>query len=277
MLPPFRLGLGGRLGAGKQWMSWIHIDDLVKMYIFSLESNDVIGPINAVAPNPINNSGFTRELSKSLSTPAIFPVPSIILKIIFGEMSSILLGSQRVSADKVLSLGFKFNYPALGDAFNSLIRPYGNIGCHVFWSYQWLSQDKENVYNFFSKAENLEVITPPWLNFKIVKKSDGEMRQGTLIDYKLKIKGIPASWKTLISKWSPSDFFTDSQLKGPYSKWEHTHRFIEVQGGTLMTDEVIYKVPFGPIGHIIKEVLIENDITTIFNYRNKTIARLFAE
>ncbi len=275
LLPPFRLGLGGRLGEGKQWMSWIHLDDLVKMYLFSLENSSVSGSLNAVAPHANTNKEFTKSLSSSLGVIAPFPVPTLAVKTLFGEMSSVLLESQRVSAEKVLSLNFSFSYPRLEEALASLLIPEGKRGTHVFSAYLWVPEQKSKVFEFFCKAENLETITPPWLNFHITKKSEEKLREGTLIDYKLKIKGVPASWRTLISRWSPPDFFTDSQLKGPYTFWDHTHRFTEVAGGTLMTDEVIYKVPLGPVGHVMKVILIENDVKTIFKFRNKVISKLF--
>lgn len=275
MLLPFRLGAGGRLSDGKQWMSWIHLDDLVKMYIYSLENENVRGPVNAVAPEPVRNNEFTKVLAKTLDVPAIIHIPKIGLKMIFGSMSSVLLDSQNVSAKKILGLGFLFNYLSLEEALNSILNPEGHKGCHSFSAYQWVEKDKDSVFSFFSKAENLEVITPPWLNFKIVKKSDAEVNEGTLIDYRLRIKGVPASWKTLISQWSPPHAFIDSQLKGPYTKWHHTHRFTSIQNGTLMTDEVIYKVPMGPIGHIVREIMIAKDVAMIFEYRNKIIKELF--
>ncbi len=277
MLPPFRLGMGGPLANGKQWMSWIHIEDLVKMYIFAVENDLVSGPIDAVAPKPIQNKDFTKFLAKAVGMPAIFPVPALVLKIIFGEMSAVILDSQKVGAEKIMDQGFQFIYPDLKSALDSLVRPSGIEGAYSFSTYRWLDKNKDDVFLFFSKAENLEVITPPWLNFKILRKSEGEMKKGTQIEYKLKIKGVPAYWKTLISNWSPSDYFTDSQLKGPYSRWDHTHRFISVQGGTLMTDEVIYKVPFGPIGHVVREAMIAKDVSRIFDYRNSTIEDAFKE
>ncbi len=267
MLLPFRLGAGGRLASGDQWMSWIHLDDLVKMYIFSLENPSLSGAMNAVAPRPVTNKEFTKELGLAVKMPAVFPVPRAILKLVFGEMSSILLASQKVVADKIIAAGFTFTYPGLAEALRSILSPGGKSGCSVFSSYQWLPLNKEAVFKFFSQAENLEVITPPWVNFKILKMSDDKIKEGTLIDYKLKIKGVPASWKTLIRRWSPPNEFTDDQVKGPYTIWSHTHRFMELQGGTLMTDEVIYKAPFGPIGHIVNEVMIRSDVAKIFNYR----------
>jgi len=277
MLLPFRLGGGGKLGDGKQWMSWIHIDDLVKIYIHALENSSTPEIVDGVSPEPVTNKEFTKILTKTLGVPAIIPVPKFGLKLIFGEMSSVLLDSQKVNADSLLNQNFTYSYNTLESALNSLLRPDGHKGAHVLESYQWVNEDKEKVFCFFSEAENLEVITPPWLNFKITKKSHDKIEEGTLIDYKLKIKGVPATWKTLISQWSETDSFRDSQLKGPYSKWEHTHRFISIQGGTLMTDEVIYKAPMGPIGYVVNEIMIKKDVSTIFKFRNKKIKEIFAD
>jgi uncharacterized protein (TIGR01777 family) len=277
MLPAFRLGAGGRLSHGHQWMSWIHVEDLVGLYIYALENESLQEPVNAIAPGHVTNRQFTAELSKAVAVPAIVPVPGFMLKLIFGEMSSVLLDSQRVVPQRALAAGFKFQFPELGAALGSILRARGHVGGHVFESYQWLPKNKPEMFEFFSKAENLETITPPWLNFRIVKKSHAEIQEGMLIDYRLKIKGVPASWRTRISQWSPPHQFMDSQLKGPYSLWDHIHRFEELNGGTLMTDEVVYRVPLGPIGHIVNELVIRNDVETIFNYRTKKMASYFSD
>jgi uncharacterized protein (TIGR01777 family) len=121
MLPPFRLGAGGRLGGGRQWMSWIHRDDLAELFRFAVEK-PVRGPLNAVAPNPVSNAGFTRELASALHRPAIFPVPKFALRLLFGEMSEILLASQRVAPKAAASAGFAFRFPYLGPALADLLR-----------------------------------------------------------------------------------------------------------------------------------------------------------
>jgi uncharacterized protein (TIGR01777 family) len=121
MLTPFRLGLGGRLGSGRQWMSWIHLTDLVELFRFAME-NPVSGPINGVAPVPVTNQEFTRELAKALQRPAIFPVPPLALKLLFGEMSEVLLGSQKVVPGAALASGFRFQFPQLGPALANLLR-----------------------------------------------------------------------------------------------------------------------------------------------------------
>jgi uncharacterized protein (TIGR01777 family) len=121
MLLPFRLGVGGRLGTGKQWMSWIALDDLVSLIEFAIEDAALTGPVNAVAPNPVTNAIFTRALAAALHRPAIFPVPAFALKILFGEMSQILLGGQRVIPQKALRAGFPFRYAELGEALRQSV------------------------------------------------------------------------------------------------------------------------------------------------------------
>jgi hypothetical protein len=121
MLLPFRLGVGGRLGTGKQWMSWIALEDLVSLIEFAVEDAALSGPVNAVAPNPVTNAAFTRELAATLHRPAILPVPAFALKILFGEMSEILLGGQRVIPQAALRAGFQFRYAELGEALRQSI------------------------------------------------------------------------------------------------------------------------------------------------------------
>jgi uncharacterized protein (TIGR01777 family) len=121
MLPPFRLGLGGRLGSGKQWTSWIHIADLTKLISFAIASSAVHGPVNATAPNPVTNAVFTKELAAALHRPAIFPVPRFALNLLLGEMADAVLASQRVLPKAVQSAGFLFQYPELRIALPALL------------------------------------------------------------------------------------------------------------------------------------------------------------
>jgi uncharacterized protein len=122
MLLPFRLGIGGRIGNGRQWMSWIHIRDLADLIAFALE-HEVRGPVNATAPSPVTNSHFTRELAHAVRRPAIFPVPRVALKLLFGEMAEIIFGSQRVLPEAALRNGFPFGFSEIGPALNDLLRP----------------------------------------------------------------------------------------------------------------------------------------------------------
>lgn len=275
MLFPFRLGVGGRLGDGKQWMSWIHIEDLVSLYIHALENEEMSGVYNAVAPRPTTNLEFTQALGEAIQRPTLFPVPKFMIKLLFGKMSQVLLDSQRAVPIRRLNTHFSFKFPSIQEALNDLLAPLGHKGAYVIEKAQWIPLPRDEVFQFFCEAKNLEAITPEWLNFHIKKMSTEKIQEGSLIDYKLKIKGVPASWRTLISSWRPPFQFVDEQLKGPYALWHHTHSFEEAQKGTLMLDQVIYKVPFGVIGNIVREVLIRSDVEKIFKHRQEQVPKLF--
>ena len=120
MLPPFRMGVGGRLGSGRQWMSWIHLEDLAALFQFAVHSH-VRGPLNAVAPHAVTNSDFTHELARALRRPALFPVPEFALRLLFGEMADVLLASQRVAPRAAEAAGFRFRFPQLAPALTSLL------------------------------------------------------------------------------------------------------------------------------------------------------------
>jgi uncharacterized protein len=121
MLPPFRFGLGGRMGDGKHYMSWIHLEDLARIFQFAL-ANPVNGPLNAVAPNPVTNREFTKALAAAVHRPAIFPMPPFVLKLLFGEMAEILLSSQRVIPKTAEKAGFKFKFPELREALADALK-----------------------------------------------------------------------------------------------------------------------------------------------------------
>jgi uncharacterized protein (TIGR01777 family) len=121
LLPLFRLGAGGRLSSGRQWMSWIHIDDVVSLILLAIENPAIRGTFNATSPNPVTNIEFTRALASAVHRPAIFPVPAFGLKLVFGEMSQVLLESQRAIPAAAEAAGFRFRYPDLGPAFADLL------------------------------------------------------------------------------------------------------------------------------------------------------------
>lgn len=148
------------------------------------------------------------------------------------------------------------------------------MSVHVFRTELLIRRARPEVFDFFAKASNLERITPPFLRFHIKTPEPIVMRQGTLIDYTLRIHGVPAGWKTEIAEWEPPYRFVDRQLKGPYSLWHHTHAFTEEAGGTRMVDEVKYEVPFGPLGDLVHSLFVRQDVTNIFKYRNEAIPRL---
>ncbi len=117
MLPPFRMGIGGRIGSGKQWMSWIALDDVIGGIEFALANASIKGPVNFVAPNPVTNAEFTKTLGRALSRPTIFPIPAFGVRLVFGEMAdALLLASQRVQPERLASAGYAFQYSELENA-----------------------------------------------------------------------------------------------------------------------------------------------------------------
>ncbi len=121
MLPIFKMGLGGKLGSGQQWMSWVHVDDVVAMIDWGLNDPNVSGPVNATAPQPVRNAEFTRTLAKAVNRPAFLPAPWFALRLVFGEFANSLFFSQRVIPQFALDRGFEFKFPNLTDAIANVV------------------------------------------------------------------------------------------------------------------------------------------------------------
>ncbi len=135
-----------------------------------------------------------------------------------------------------------------------------------------MSLPPEELISYFADVGNLQVITPPWLDFRIITPQPIEMRAGTLIDYKLRVRGLPLRWRTLITEWRPPHRFVDEQLRGPYRQWIHEHTFEPRDGGTLALDVVRYAVPLDPLLH---RWFVRPDIQRIFQFRTTELQRLF--
>lgn len=140
---------------------------------------------------------------------------------------------------------------------------------------QLIERPREQVFAIFADVANLERITPKFLKFKITSPLPIEMRPGALIEYRLRLFGVPLHWQTLIESWDPPLRFTDIQLKGPYRRWHHTHDFFEVPQGTLCVDAVDYELPWGPLGSIAHALFVRRSLDRIFAFRREAIAGLF--
>lgn len=132
----------------------------------------------------------------------------------------------------------------------------------------------DDAFAFFADAYNLEAITPPWLRFRILTPRPLAMRQGAEIDYRLTLHGLPIRWRTLIDTWEPGRCFVDTQVDGPFAFWEHTHTFEERDGGTLICDRVLYRMPVWLLGALAHRVLIARDLERTFDYRSRAVERL---
>lgn len=144
---------------------------------------------------------------------------------------------------------------------------------HILRSRTLLPRSVEESFDFFSDASNLERITPPELRFRIVPPVPQEIREGTLIDYRLSLFGLPFGWRTEITRWAPPFEFVDTQLSGPYAQWIHRHTFTPSDGGTIMEDEVRYRLPVPLAGEVAFPV-VRLQLGRIFRYRGRRIREL---
>lgn len=146
---------------------------------------------------------------------------------------------------------------------------------HILERKQIIERPRTEVFDFFADAENLERITPPELNFHITTPPPFDIKKGALIDYELKLRGIPIRWRTEITKWNPPFDFVDSALKSPYKQWIHLHTFEEgARGETIMRDRVRYRLPLEPLGDIA-HFYVRKELKYIFDYRYKVIEEIF--
>lgn len=143
-------------------------------------------------------------------------------------------------------------------------------GCYLLETRQWLPRPIDEVFEFFADAFRLEDITPAWLHFQVITPRPIPMAAGTLIDYRLRLHGIPLGWRTEISEWEPPFRFVDRQLNGPYRLWRHEHTFAARDGRTQVSDRVEYAVLGGPLVHAL---FVKRDLLQIFQYRRRALER----
>lgn len=136
----------------------------------------------------------------------------------------------------------------------------------------WLPRPRSEVFAFFSDAFNLQELTPSWLSFEVLTPRPITMKPGTLIDYRLRVHGLPLRWRTRITEWEPEERFVDEQLRGPYHLWHHTHRFEDSRGGTLCIDDVRYR-PIG--GALAYHLFVRRDVEKIFEFRRQRLTQRF--
>ena len=139
---------------------------------------------------------------------------------------------------------------------------------------QLLSYPIEQVFRFFASPENLNLLTPPWANFSILSPQPIEMAVGTVIEYRIRLRGVPVNWRSEITEWQPPFAFCDVQLRGPYRFWVHRHTFEEKPGGTLVTDHVDYGVLGGAL---VNRLFVAGELRRIFGYRKTRLHELFPD
>jgi uncharacterized protein len=287
MLPPFRLGVGGPIGSGRQYLSWIHLHDLVRVIAVSLTDNRYRGPVNTVAPEQVDGRNFARALGRALHRPALLPVPSLALKTMFGRAATVLLASQRVEPRRLVEREFAFEFPTLDAALTDIV---GGATVSVVPAHDAPAEARTaryelrtrtvldapmgEAFGFFSRAENLGLITPGAMNFTI-RGAVPPMAAGAAIDYTLRVGPVPMQWRSRITTWEPGRVFVDRQEIGPYRLWWHEHWFRDDGIRTIMEDRVYYAPPLGVIGRLANRLFIVPMLRAIFQYRSDVIRLRF--
>lgn len=287
MLPPFQFGAGGPVGRGTQYLSWIHLHDLVKIIATALVDDRYRGPVNGVAPEPATSREFARALGRALHRPAIVPLPAFALQAIFGEAGSVLLAGQRAEPRVLQQLGFPFDFPTLAAALDDIVggAPVSIAPVHsppkeaARARYQLrattiVDAPLAETFAFFSRAANLGLITPAAMKFSIEGPAP-PMAAGATIDYRVRVGGLPVRWRTRIAAWEPGRRFVDVQESGPYRFWWHEHTFRADGERTVMDDRVYYTPPFGPLGRVANRLFIGPTLRQIFRYRGDVIRLRF--
>ena len=287
--PIFQCGLGLYPGNGAQFMSWIHIWDVVRIIKFCMEDDNIQGPINCVSPEQVTAKGFTKEMNRVTKCKTTSSIPRPLLTLLLGEAATVLTASQKVEPTKLMSSGFTFKHVDLAAALSAeyntsevSIRKYRvndslfrNPPAYVMKSGQYQIQTKQTlnanideVFAFFGSPLNLGLTTPPWMNFKIVDMPK-TIKEGDEITYKIRALIFDFKWVAKIASWQPQNgLFIDRQKKGPYNMWWHEHHVADYKTTySTMTDFVIYRMPFGFLGKIAHFLMVKHILTRIFKYR----------
>lgn len=296
MLPPFKLGAGGPVGSGRQYFPWIHLLDMVRLLAVAIVDDGLQGPVNGVAPEEATSRTFATALGRALHRPAFLPLPAFVLRLIFGEAAVVLLASQRATPRALLDRGFRFAFPTLDAALRDIVdgapvdinrasaqapddpadRAYlaANRPTFELRASTIVNAPLQETFAFFSRAENLGLLTPPSMAFTILN-APAAVTRGTTIDYKVSVGPVRLAWRTLINSWETGRQFVDVQQAGPYRVWWHQHAFRADGDRTVMEDRVCYTPPFGPIGRLANRFFIAPTLRAVFQYRHDVIRLRF--
>lgn len=239
MLPAFLAHVGGSIGNGEQWQSWIHLNDLVKFYSTALTNNNFVGIFNAVSPEPVKNKKFTMELEKTLGVVAITPIPTHALELLVGEMSEILLDSQRVIPQRALEIGFVFEYSHIGSALQDLVGYY-----------RW--GERELIREHYIESPLTEVFR----RFSNQRKTIGDLRE-----YSIKLGGLSFKFQSVVEEIDEPKTFIESQLKGPYRRWKRTVQMCPLKNGVWVRECIRYQYPMSWVANWVGgPQLVENHL-----------------
>ena len=265
----FQSSMAGTLGKGTQYVSWIDIQDLVRMYVFVLDHH-IVGTFNAVAPTPVLSKEFTHSLAQTLGVSDLLPIPTFAIRLYMGEKADLVLHSQRVSCDKIRSAGFNFNFSRVQDSFLQRVlnvQSYENV---LFFE-QWLPVQKEKVFAFFSSPKNLEQITPAKFHLQVMQNSAKNLQLDSevylkfsayyMFTFRSKLRVIRYNYPTVL---------VINQEDGPCKKWMNFYQFEELGEGVLIKNKINLRV-----SNVSKKAC--SHIEKVFDFRKKRLFEIFSQ
>ena len=268
--PYARSGFLGKMPGKDFWLSWVHIEDVIKALIFCIDNNEINGAVNLTSVEPCLYSEFIYRLNQTFRKKDFLSPPKFLLSILHGEMIDVLTRSHRVLPQKLIRKGFSFQFQDINTAVTDL---YEKFPLPLrFETTQWIPRDKQTVFDLFLSLKNLKEITPEWLNFQWVKDPPLKLNQDTELNYKISIYGLSIKSKTKITSYKPPDLFIDEQTSGLFDKWQHIHQFQSFVGGTLITDRINYQLSYNL--NLVVGRKVQSDIKKLFSYRKQKVLEL---
>lgn len=276
MIAKYRFYLGSRI-KNDNYLSWIHFDDLITNIEVLINTSNVRRVVN-LASGSCKFSEIHGYANKAMDRTNFLRIPTFIAEML--KMKCKLLRDKSLEIKSIHTDILKYKFTdfgvALKDICNNIKTPTiaKPMFHYKYTKFQFIKKDIHEVFDFFKDAKNLESITPRKLEFKITSQSTPQINEGTKFTYTLKLNKVPFEWTTIIENWNPPHRFTDYQKKGPYQVWYHTHSFYECAEGTLMIDEVKYRLPLGFLGDLFGLWFVKKNVSDIFQYRFNVIRDL---
>jgi len=268
-------GVGARFLGSKGHFPWVAIEDVVSAFVFMIEKaeiKNIRGAVNIVGPTTASLDQLHSLMLKVHGAQLAPPTPAWIVRKVSAKRAVLLFDSAVVVPKVLIDSGFNFSVATIDQAIQRIFAA-NKKGQFRLVKKQYVKADMNHIWKFFSLPQNLEAITPPWLRFKIKSLSTETMGNGTTILYQLRLKGIPVTWKSLISDYEDKKQFKDEQLVGPYQVWEHTHKFEALSDGVLIIDDIVYSLPLGKAGTMVASWYVQKDVDQIFSYRADVVAK----
>lgn len=267
-------GLGSVPGHGRQWTNWIHLSDVILLLERLIDESAHEGVYHLCAPNNCTYQELHQVFCSYTPSFPFLKAPSWAVSLGIGEQSSLFLRTPNVQSVKWGT--HIFNCPDITSALTCLSEERDYPGLAVFRQTQWVPASTEVVWKFMDDPRNLERLTPASERLKLLDSSSVANEQTHLLKYKFYMFNIPLNWHAEIMERTAGRSFKDKQIRGPFQHWYHKHEFKPLEGGTLIFDQVEYRLPFFQVGSVVLP-FVKKRLDYLFSYRKKALAKIMSD